>query len=81
MNSLLKDKVVYEDEIESIDEDCKNDIEDSKNSILGKARQYAEEIIHQNETFFDAISLELEKNYGILTSYEIESIIKKLKNI
>ena len=81
MNSLLKDKVVYEDEIESIDEDCKNDIEDSKNSILGKARQYAEEIIHQNETFFDAIILELEKNYGILTSYEIESIIKKLKNI
>lgn len=80
MNLLLKDKVVYEDEIDSVDEDCMNDIEDSKNYILEKARQYAEEIIHQNETYFDAIILELEKNYGILTSYEIESILKKLKS-
>ena len=74
---LLNDKIIVEDQTELVDEDCKQDIAYTQNYILEKARVYAEEIIHKNELYFDAIITELVKNYGILTSYEIEEILKK----
>lgn len=77
MNPLLNDKIIVEDQTELVDEDCKQDIAYTQNYILEKARVYAEEIIHKNELYFDAIITELVKNYGILTSYEIEEILKK----
>lgn len=78
MNPSLNDKIVFEDEMDSVDDDTMDDITSHTAYILGEARIYAESIIHKNQAIIKKIIPELIKNNGILTSYEIEKIMKRV---
>ena len=78
MNPSLNDKIVFEDEMDSVDDDTMDDITSHTDYILGEARIYAESIIHKNQAIIKKIIPELIKNNGILTSYEIEKIMKRV---
>lgn len=77
INPLLNDKVVFEDEMDSVDSDTMDNIKSHADYILGEARSYAEDIILKNYAIIKTLISELIKNHGIMTSYEIKKFMKK----